>query len=145
MKRYLTLAVASLLLTTGLSIASPDSDALKEKETAAWQAYKDKKAEEFKKLAAPNFQGVYSEGIVNLDQEMKAMNETTFKSFELSDVKVVNADPNTATITYKVKIDGMQGGKDISGNYNAASVWLKQGADWRAILHTNVEIKDGDK
>jgi hypothetical protein len=40
--------------------------------------------------------------------------------------------------TYKVKVDGTVDGKDMSGMYNAGSVWKLENGKWLAIFHTNV-------
>ena len=50
MKTQLTYAVAILLATIAVATAAPDKDAIMAKEKAAWQAFKDKKADDFKKV-----------------------------------------------------------------------------------------------
>ena len=62
MKSYLTYAVAILIATMAVATAAPDNDALMEKENAAWQAFKDKNADAFKKIVSANMTAVYAEG-----------------------------------------------------------------------------------
>jgi hypothetical protein len=38
-----------------------------------------------------------------------------------------------------VKIEGTYDGKDMSGTYNAGSVWKKEKSAWMAIFHTNMK------
>ena len=47
MKKYITCAMTAFLATIAVSIAAPDKDAMMAKEKAAWQAFKDKKSDEF--------------------------------------------------------------------------------------------------
>ena len=43
----------ALLGTVALSTAASTEDAMQEKEKAAWQAFKDKKTDDFKKVVSP--------------------------------------------------------------------------------------------
>jgi hypothetical protein len=38
-----------------------------------------------------------------------------------------------------VKVEGTYDGHDMSGTYNAGSVWKMEGNDWLAIFHTNIK------
>lgn len=49
MKRLIIYTLTALCATIALSMASPDKAALEAKENTAWQAFKDKKADDFKK------------------------------------------------------------------------------------------------
>ena len=142
MKKYLSYTVALLVAATSLAVASPESDALEAKEKAAWQAYKDKKGDDFKKLVSPQGVSVYSDGVYDLQKEVDGMAKVDMKSFALSDFKVTMVDANTATVTYKAKIEAKMGSEDESGAYNVGSVWIKQNGEWRNIFHTNVKVDD---
>ena len=50
MQKYITYAMTALFATIAVSIAAPDKAAIEAKEKAAWQAFKDKKADDFKKV-----------------------------------------------------------------------------------------------
>jgi hypothetical protein len=56
--------VTAFFAAIAVSIAAPDKEAIKAKETAAWQAYKDKKADDFKKFVSADFQFGNAEGRV---------------------------------------------------------------------------------
>ena len=103
MKKLITYSVTALLVTIAISFAAPDNDkeAIISKEKAAWQAFKDKKADDFKKLLSTDLVTVYSDGMHNLQQELDAMSKTDMKSFDLSDFNVVFPNKKTAIITYK--------------------------------------------
>ena len=52
MKKLTSYTITALFATIALSIAAPDKAALEAKENAAWQAFKDKSADGFKKIAS---------------------------------------------------------------------------------------------
>jgi hypothetical protein len=141
MKKLITYIMTALLATIAISFAAPDDkDAIISKEKAAWQAFKDKKADEFKKLLSADLVSVYADGMHNLQQEVDAMSKTDMKSFDLSDFNVVFPNKKTAIITYKAKIEATSDGKDVSGTYNVGSVWHTANGQWVAIFHTDSKV-----
>src|ERR1700730_2394321 len=139
MKKYLTYAMTALFATIAVSIAAPDKAAMEANEKAAWQAFKDKKADDFKKLIDKDFRGVYADGIYNLQKQLDDMKKWDMKSFAISDFDFFSDEPDVIVATYTVKVEGTVDGKDASGTYNAGSVWKKEGNDWLAIFHTNIK------
>jgi len=129
----------ALLATVAISTAATNDDALQEKEKAAWQAFKDKKPDDFKKVVSAKFVGVYAEGMSDMQKEVADMQKWDMKSFAISDYKATPAGPDTCITTYKVALEGTYDGQGQSGTYNAASVWKKQKGQWQAIFHTNVK------
>jgi hypothetical protein len=139
MKKYITYTMAAFFAMVAVSIAGPDKAALEAKEKAAWQAFKDKKADDFKKVVAADFLGVYTEGISDMKKEMDDMQKWDMKSFTISDYNVVSTGVDTMMSSYKVVIEGTFDGKDASGTFNAGSVWQMKNGQWQAIFHTNVK------
>jgi hypothetical protein len=142
MKKLITYTVTALLATIAISFAAAenDKDAIISREKAAWQAFKDKKADEFKKLLSTDLVTVYADGMHSLQQEVDAIPKTDMKSFDLSDFNVVFPNKKTAIITYKAKIEATADGKDVSGTYNAGSVWHMAGGQWVGIFHTDSKV-----
>jgi hypothetical protein len=139
MKKYITCAMTALFATIAVSIAAPAKDAIMAKEKAAWQTFKDKKSDEFKKLLSADFMGVYSDDIYTLQKQMDGMQKWDMKSFSFTDMNVVFPDADTATVTYKVMVEGTYGGKDASGAYNAGSVWKKNKGEWHVVFHSDMK------
>ncbi len=139
MKKLMLYTMTAWFATIAVSIAAPDKDALMAKEKAAWQAFKDKSAADFKKVVHADVIGVYDDGIADMQKELADMQKWDMKSFTISDYKVVAVGADTMMSTYKVKVEGMFDGKDASGAYNAGSVWRNEKGEWRAIFHTNVK------
>jgi hypothetical protein len=139
MKTVITTAAIALVAAVANSTAATDNDAIMEKEKAAWQAFKDKKPDDFKKVVSPNLMAVYAEGISDMQKELADMQKWDMKSFAISDYKVTSDGPGIVVATYKVKVEGTYNGADQSGTYNAASVWKKKNGQWQAIFHTNIK------
>jgi hypothetical protein len=146
MKKYFSLAVTVWFATIVLSLAAgADTDAIEAKEKAAWQAFKDKKADDFKKIVDKDFRGVYAEGISDIDKEVSDMKKWDMKSFAITNYKAFSDEKDVIVTTYVVKLEGTYDGKDASGNFNAGTVWKKEGNDWLAIFHTNARQEAAGK
>src|SRR3989442_10792930 len=130
MKKSIAYTVTALIATIGVSIAAPDKEAIMAKEKAAWQAFKDKKADDFKKVVSADFRGTYAEGISDMDKELSDMKKWEMKSFTISDYNALSNGKNVIVTTYVVKFEGTFEGKDASGTYNAGSVWKQEKGAW---------------
>lgn len=141
MKKLAAFALIALFATSAGVWASPDKDTLIAAEKNAWQNIKDKKWDDFKKIFSADFKGVYADGINNLDKEMTGVKGLDLKSYTLGDIDVVFVDKDAALLTYSCTIEGTQEGKDVSGKSNNASLWKKEGNDWRVVFHTDMQAK----
>jgi len=140
MKKHLRYAIIAFFATVAVCIAAtPDKAAMEGKEKAAWQAFKDKNEAEFKKLVDKDIRAVYDTGVSNMAKELDAMKKWDMKSFEISDYDIFSDEKDVIVSTYTVKVEGTFDGKDVSGTYNAGSVWKKEGNNWLAIFHTNIK------
>ena len=139
MKKHLTYLVTVLFASTAVSFAGPDKAAIMAKETAAWQSFKDKKADDFKKLVDKDIRCVYDDGISNMQKELDDMQKWDMKSFEISDFDSFSDEKDVIVTTYTVKVEGTFNGKDASGTYNAGTVWKLENGNWLAIFHTNIK------
>ena len=109
------------------------------KEKAAWQAFKDKNADDFKKVVDKDFRGVYAEGVSNLQKELDDMKKWDMKSFAISDYDSFSDEPDVIVTTYEVKLEGTYDGKDMTGTYNCGTAWKTEKGAWMAIFHTNTK------
>lgn len=141
MKKLIAIALITLVATSAAVFASPDKDTLIAAEKNAWQNIKDKKWDDFKKVFSADFRGVYTDGITKLDKEISDVKKIELKLYTLGDIDVVFIDKDAALLTYFVTLEGTEGGKDASGKMNAASIWKKEGADWRCAFHTDMKAE----
>ena len=82
------------------------------KEQAAWQAFKDKNADGFKKVVHADFRGVYDEGVSDMQKELDDMKKWDMKSFTISDYNIVSVGTDTVVSTYNIVVEGTYDGKD---------------------------------
>jgi hypothetical protein len=141
MKKSLSYTVVLLLAGIAISFAGPEKAAIMANEKAAWQAYKDKKADDFKKVVDKDIKCVYADGVSDMAKELADMKTWDVKSFEFSDFAMFSDEKDIAVTTYTVKLDATADGKDVSGTYNAGSVWKLENGKWLAIFHTNVKAE----
>ena len=142
MKKYFSLALTVWFASIALSVAAtPDKDAMMAKEKEAWQAYKDKNADAFKKLMDKDYRGVYADGIIDLKAEVDGMQKTDMKSFTISDYTAFSDEPDVIVATYKCAVQGTDDGKDTSATYNCGTVWKMENGTWMVIFHTNAKAE----
>jgi hypothetical protein len=141
MKKLICYALITSFAMITISIAAPDTAAIEAKEKTAWQTFKDKDADGFKKVVDKDFRGAYAEGISDMAKELSDMKRWDMKSFTISDYKSFSDEKDVIVTTYVVKIEGTYDGKDASGTYNAGSVWKLEKGAWMAIFHTNVKAE----
>ena len=123
------------------SPASPDNEKIGAAEKNAWQVIKDKNFDAFAKLRAPDFREVYAEGINSATKELAEVRTLDFKSFTFGEMDVVFIDKDAVMVSYQVTVEGTENGKDISGKMNPATVWKKEGSDWRIAFHTDMKAE----
>jgi hypothetical protein len=104
MKKLMSYTLIALLATIAVSIAAPDKDAIEAKEKSAWQAFKDKNADDFKKVVDHDMVGVYAEGIADMKKEMEDMQKWDMKSFAISDYKAISDEKDVLVSSYTVTI-----------------------------------------
>jgi hypothetical protein len=145
MKKYITCTMTVLFATIALGIADSNKEAILAKENAAWQAFKDKKADDFKKVVDKDFRGVHAEGISDMAKELSDMQKWDMKSFSISDFTSFSDEKDVIVTTYKITVQGTFDGKDASGVFNAGTVWKMENGAWLAIFHTNVKQEAATK
>jgi len=138
MKKLFTYAFMVWFATITMSFGG-DKDTVAANEKAAWQAYKDKNADAFKKVVDKDIKCVYPDGIQDIQKEVDSMQKWDIKSFTISNYNSFSDEKDVIVSTYTVTVQGTNDGKDMSGTYNAGSVWKKEGKNWMAIFHTNIK------
>ncbi|MEY2520323.1 MAG: hypothetical protein QOF24_2082 [Verrucomicrobiota bacterium] len=141
MKKLLTLTTTVLLALAATSFAASDKDTVIQAEKNVWQAIKDKKFDAFQKMLSADFRAVYASAINKLDQEVVDIKKVDMKSVTFGDMDVVFIDKDAALLTYTVTVEGTEDGKNVSGKWNAASVWKKDGNDWKGAFHTEMKAE----
>ena len=99
--------MVALFATVAVSIAAmPDKAAMEAKEKSAWQAFKDKNGDAFKKVVDKDIRCVYADSIsTSIQSELATMPKWEMKSFEISDFDMFSDEKDVIVATYKVKLD----------------------------------------
>ncbi len=124
--------------------AAPTKDALIKLERSAYQAWKAKNATFWSTFLSDKFVGYGSSG--KLDKA-SATEEYTgagceIKSYDLSDERVRPLGNDAALITFKTTVDGTCGGQKVPVNSWAASVYVREGDQWKGIFHAESPVVD---
>ncbi len=121
--------------------SASNEKAITDLKKSAWETYKNKQGDAFKKLMSKDYYGEYAEGIKNLDREVADMAKTDLREYSLADMKVVFPSTGVAVIMYKTTMQQTSEGKDMSGPYNSASIWVKKGGKWLEVFHTELKAQ----
>jgi hypothetical protein len=142
---FLWITLGSVVMSLGQPISPtpgnvPDNEqAIINLEKAVTEAYKNKKADTFRKYLAKNYVGINADGITNVETEVTAMENTDLLSYSFADMKVVFPKAGVAVVTYKTTVESSVAGQYTSGAYNVASVWAKRWGKWSLISHAFVK------
>jgi len=97
-------------------------------------------------LLADDYLGISANGTVETKAEELAQSKAgtlRVQSLNLSDIKV-RVFGNTAVVTSKAEMTGMNGQSDISGNYRYTRVYNKRFGQWKIISFEASRIHDAD-
>ena len=108
-------------------------------EKAVTEAYKNKKADMFRKYLAKNYVGINADGTTKRTSEVTEMQNTDLRNYSFTDVKVVFPKTDVAVVTYQTMVDSSAAGQDTSGAYNVASVWTKRWGNWVLLSHAFIK------
>jgi len=127
--------------------AAPTADALMALDTKAWEAYKNKDGKYFEGFLGDNIISGSGEATMPKAEVVKmiAENKDEVKSFSLSDPHVTPVGADAAVLTYKGTIDGTSNGKPIPSPVAVATVFVRNGTDWKAIYHEETAVKEAPK
>jgi hypothetical protein len=140
MKKAILFSFAALVTAPLLALAAAgDDNNVMQLEKKAWDAYKNRQADAFKALCAPNYTGVYDVGMKDAQKEVADINDTELRSVSFSDMHATNPSKKVAIVIYKADVQGAFKGKDFSGMYNCSAVWMNESGKWLCLLHTEVK------
>ena len=119
-----------------------DEQTLMNMEKMAWQDLVNKKYDNFEKIFADDYQGVYGNETTTKMSEMTQLRKMTFKSADVSDTKVKFIDKNVAVVTSTVKSEMvMPDGKEINGNSRTTTIMVKRKGQWMVVYHSDVPMQ----
>lgn len=147
MKTKLFLLTALVLACVSAAMAqkgnSADEKILIENEKTAWKNLVDKNYDAFGTMFADDYLGVYPNAVTTKTSELAEVRQITFKSAEVSDVKVSFPTKGTAIVTSVVKMDIITpDGKTTNENVRATSFLAKRGGKWMIVYHSHTPLME---
>jgi hypothetical protein len=125
-----------------LGAQAPAADsALVSRETAVWQATREKNPDAYGALLDPQYTAVGSNGRRTRELELGDVGKIDLKSFRLDSVMTRALDAHTQVVTYLVTTHATAGGRDISGRYWDSSLWRDVDGKWLLVLHSSSKTR----
>ena len=124
--------------------AAPTMDALVTLEKSAYEAWKSKDAKFWDTFLSDKFVGYGSSGKLDKVSAKKeyAGADCEIKSYALSDEQMKLLGHRAALITYQTTVDGSCGGQRVPANSWAASVYVRNGDQWKGVFHAESPVVD---
>ena len=153
MKRHLPLAAILVLTLASLSIAQEPTPSptpkpkaprvtaamlqkeLAEKETALWNAFKNKDMKPFDMYLGKDVVVLDTGGVMAKDSLPEGMKMCDIKSFTLSDWKMTKPTTTTALLVYKATQEGTCAGAPVPSTVWVSSLWVKRKDAWVTVFH----------
>ena len=118
------------------STAPPSEADIIAKEKAAWDAFRKKDADAFKKMLAPEYIEVFWDGTHDTAYALQGMKDTEISDVTFADWKLTTIDKDAVLLTYTATVKGSNKGKAFpEGPYREASAYVKRNGDWVAIYY----------
>ena len=130
--------------TANPAATAPSKAALMALEKSSFEAWKNKDAKFWNTFLSDKFVGYGSDGLLH---KASATQEYTgadcdIKSYALSDDKMTLLGNDAALITFKATVDGTCGGQKLPVSSMAASVFVRDGANWKAAFYAEAPVVD---
>ena len=117
------------------SSAAPAEADIQAKETASWEAVKQKDWDAFTKSMADDYIEVEDDGVHDKAASLQSVKDFDLSDYTLSDWKMTPIDPNTVLITYNANVTAKYKGEPVpAGPWREASAYVNRNGQWLAIF-----------
>jgi len=119
-------------------------DAIAALEKSGWEAWKNNDSKPFEALLSDRAVGFGKDGRQDKAAMIKSFadNKCDVKSYSWSDQKLTNLSPDVAVLTFKAEQDYTCNGKKGNPSVYAATVYVREGDNWRNILYMENKVAD---
>jgi len=116
------------------AVAPPSEADMIAKEKAAWDAFKRKDADAFKKLLAPEYIEVHDAGVTEGSKVVDDMKDVELSDVTFADWKMTTVDKDLVILTYTTTQKGTYKGQAFpEGPYRNAAAWVNRNGEWLAV------------
>lgn len=113
------------------STAGPSESDIIAKEKAAWDAYKRKDADAFKKGVTAEYLEIHDNGVKDTAAILVDMKDTEISDVTFADWKMTKVDKDLVLITYSATVKGTYKGEAIPpGPYRDAAAYVNRNGEW---------------
>jgi hypothetical protein len=115
-------------------IAPPSEADMIAKEKAAWDAFKRKDADAFKKILAAEYVEVHDSGVTEGAKVLDDMKDVELSDVTFADWKMTTIDKDLVLLTYTTTQKGTYKGQAFpEGPYRNSAAWVNRNGEWLAI------------
>ena len=123
------------------AVAPPSEADMIAKEKAAWDAFRRKDGDAFKKALAPEYVGISGTGVTNVTATVAAMNDVSFSDLTFADWKMTQIDKDLVLLTYTTTQKGTYKGEAFpEGPYRHAAAWINRNGEWLGIYFQETAV-----
>lgn len=123
------------------AVAPPSEADMIAKEKAAWDAFKRKDADGFKKLLAPEYVEVHDSGVAEGSKVVDDMKDVELSDVTFADWKMTTIDKDLVLLTYTTTQKGTYKGQAFpEGPYRNAAAWVNRNGEWLAVYFQETRV-----
>jgi hypothetical protein len=116
------------------AVAPPSEADMIAKEKAAWDAFRRKDADAFKKMLAPEYVEIHDGGVEDTAAVVNDMKDVELTDVTFADWKMTTIDKDLLLLTYTTTQKGTYKGQAFpEGPYRNAAAWVNRNGEWLAI------------
>lgn len=135
-----------MLLTAGMLLAanpasdSPVVQAVKKEINALNEAFKKQDAATIKRLMADDHICIACyHGVQTKAEQLKHLGDYKLTEYQPGEMKVIVVGPDTAIVTYAVKLKGTYKGTPLPPKNFVVAVWVKRGDQWQEVSYQETQ------
>ena len=134
------LVLAAIVAATSAAANAANPEQL---EHETWKAFKAGNVSEIRSLFAPDFVGLYPDGTHDLGRELESLKHVSIRDYRFVDFQSRTLDRDDVLLTYAADLTAEVDGKPVSERLWMASLWHRNGTNWRCAYHTEMKAKGG--
>lgn len=143
-KSILSILLICMITSVGFAQTESMEEEITEKEKAIYEAIQAGDMSVFEANLADDFKAIYSDGIIDKEEQIESLDNLTMNSYEFSNINVMSPAENVAVIAYEVNTEGDYMGEPFSGTYYSSSLWAMKDGEWKAIMHTETRSEPAE-
>ena len=122
------------------AVAPPSEADMIAKEKAAWDAFKRKDADAFKKILAPEYIEIHQTGVKDGAAVVSDMKDVELSDVTFADWKMTTIDKDLVLLTYTTNQKGTYKGQAFEGANRHAAAWINRNDEWLAIYFQETPV-----